>query len=182
MWHGTLGFKNRWVIIIKQIPWLSFNYQLFRFPSSKLQTFSYPIIDTLSVWIPLRCQGHSVSSCWGMEANRAGPLCIQRLLTAREKIQKKLSKERIASCYYTTPGQFRNLQVRYLTKIIIQGYSNAFPHLWIERANKLADLLYSRNRWWLQTTMIPQKENMALDWKLNLRVLLNIECIYLHSK
>lgn len=47
-------------------------------------------------------------------------------------------------------------------------YAGLFPclsHLWIECGNKLPDLLYSRSRCLLQTTMISQKENMALDWK-----------------
>lgn len=79
----------------------------------------------------------------------------------KKKNAEKYSKERIASSNQMTSGQLSHLQVRYPSEIIMHGYSSALVSSIQTYFTTEAVLLFV----FLQTTMIPQKENMALDCK-----------------
>lgn len=71
------------------------------------------------------------------------------------EIGRKISKERIASSYLTTPGQLGCVQVRYSAEMIMQSYFSAVV--------SLQTFCAAEADGYCKTTMIPHKENVAPD-------------------
>lgn len=106
-------------------------------------------------------------------------VCIQRLLTARKS--KENLKEGITSCYYyyKTPGQFSNLQVRCLTGIAMQGYSNVSPTC---ESSVVTSLQNYNTADAANNHGFPKRKHGHWTENTFSWVLLNTGCIYLHSR
>lgn len=76
-------------------------------------------------------RAHWQHSCWGMKFNTGGPLCIQRLLTARRNAKTSQMNELPAAATWLQGNSA-------ISKLFCRVTSMPF----LQRGNKLADLVY----------------------------------------